>query len=128
MVWVKLGELRAGGGTCTACLHVSLRQPVRPSLEETSVYLSVSDVGSITVTFNQLLKDFTAGGPTPAADSMEQFSLLLLIAPGSTACWHDVVRGVMGDLCCVAAGPGAVWHVPISTCISALVQGCANVW
>lgn len=60
-----------------------------PSLEETSVYLSVSNIGSITVTFNQVFKDFSAGGPTPAADSMEQFTLLLLISPGSVARRHD---------------------------------------
>ena len=88
---MKLGELQAAHGAHAARLHVSIRQPATPSLEETGVDLSVSNFGSITVTFNQLFKDFTAGGQTPAADSMEQFTLLLLIMPGSIARRHDVV-------------------------------------
>lgn len=72
-------------------LHVSVGQLVTPSLEETSVDLSVSNFGSITVTFNQLFKGFVAGGQTPAADSMKQFTLLLFITPGSIARRRDVV-------------------------------------
>lgn len=61
-----------------------------PSSEETSVHLSVGNFGSIAVAFNQLFKDFAAGGQTPAAVSMEQFTPPLLIAPGSIARRHGV--------------------------------------
>lgn len=79
------GRRQAGHDAQTKRSHVSIRQPVTPRLEETSVDLSVSNSGSIAVTFNQLFKVFAAGGQAPAADSMEQFALLHLITPGSIA-------------------------------------------
>jgi len=80
-----MGKRWAACGAHAARLHVSIRQPVAPSLEATSIDLSVGTFGSITVTFNQLFKDFTVGAQTPAAVSMEQFTLLHLITAGSIA-------------------------------------------
>lgn len=94
------------------------------SLEETSVDLSVGNFGSITVTFNQLFKDFTAGGQTPAAVSMEQFTLLLLITPGSIARWHDVDSDDMA----VSLQLLGLLSTSVSTYISALAQGYVNFW
>lgn len=77
------GRRQAARGAPTAHSRLSIRQPVTPRLEETSVDLSVSNFGSVAVTFNQLFKVFAAGGQAPAADSMEQFALLRLLTPGS---------------------------------------------